>query len=58
VQVAGLSPVFEFYRKWRQPIEGLRMRWTKSQVDVMDVFPVLVATDLLTENKGVQYNTY
>jgi hypothetical protein len=26
VQVAGLSPVFEFYRKWRQPIEGLRMR--------------------------------
>ncbi|MGD8990347.1 MAG: hypothetical protein PVI00_02715 [Desulfobacterales bacterium] len=26
VQVAGLSPVFEFYRKWRQPIEGLRLR--------------------------------
>jgi hypothetical protein len=26
VQVTGLSPVFEFYRKWRHPIEGLRLR--------------------------------
>ena len=26
VQVAGLLPVLEFYRKWRQPIEGMRMR--------------------------------
>jgi hypothetical protein len=26
VQVSGMAPVFEFYRKWRQPIEGLRMR--------------------------------
>ena len=26
VQVTGLTPVFEFYRKWRQPIEGMRQR--------------------------------
>lgn len=26
VQVAGLLPVLEFYRRWRQPIEGMRMR--------------------------------
>ena len=26
VQVAGLLPVLEFYRKWRQPLEGMRMR--------------------------------
>ena len=26
VQVDGLMPVLEFYRKWRQPIEGMRMR--------------------------------
>jgi hypothetical protein len=25
VQLAGLLPVLEFYRKWRQPIEGMRM---------------------------------
>lgn len=24
VQVAGLFPVLEFYRKWRQPLEGMR----------------------------------
>ena len=26
VHVSGLSPVFEFYRKWRQPLEGMRRR--------------------------------
>jgi hypothetical protein len=56
VQVAGLSPVFEFYHKWRQPIEGLRMRWAKSQVHLIDIFSIHTTTDLLTEDKSVQYN--
>jgi hypothetical protein len=38
VQVTGMLPVLEFYRKWHQPIEGMRMRWVENAGNVHDLW--------------------